>query len=147
MAMEEARAALSNNRKQRGVVRSSLTRIEGRVTELEAKAELSAGDRLAAQTIARRLETLDSEFKTYHFAIVDLIDDPSTEQEVMDNHDDKMAGLTVRIQQLTARAPDSPAAGTGPGKRLAKRLGHLEKSFRSVVDAVDSIDPETDLDT
>ena len=103
--MEEVRSALSSNRKRRGVVRSSLTRIEGRVTELEAKAELSSGDRLTVQTLAGRLETLDSEFKTYHFAIVDLNEDPSSEQEVMDNHDNKMADLAVCIQQLKANTP------------------------------------------
>lgn len=129
MATEEARTALSNGKKRRGVVRSSITRLEGRVAELEAKGELSAGDRLSAQTLARRLESLDSDFKTYHFAIVDLVDDPSTEQDVIDNHDDKAADLTVRINRLTARTPDSPAVGNSPGRRLAKRLDHIENVF------------------
>ncbi len=148
MATEEARAALSNNRKRRGVVRSSLTRIETRVAELEAKGELSPGDRLTAQTLSGRLENLDSDFKAYHFAIVDLVEDPSTEQEVIDNHDDKMADLTVRINQLTARSPaDSPAVGSTPSRRLTKRLDHLDGSFRLIVEAVDSNGPEAEVDS
>lgn len=149
MATEEAQAALSNSRKGRGVVRSSLTRIETRVTELEAKGELSPGDRLTAQALAGRLERLDSDFKTYHFAIVDLVDDPSTEQEVIDDHDDKLADLTVRIGQLTARDPDPPVpvAGNTHSRRLAKRLDHLDRGFRLIADAVDPIEPEAEVDS
>jgi len=118
MATEEARAALANSRKRRGVVRSSLTRIEGRVAELEGKRELSAGERLTAQTLLGRLEALDSDFRTYHFSIIDL---PTTEQEVMDSHEDRIANLTVRINLLTARAPEA-AASADPRTHLAKRL-------------------------
>ncbi len=144
----ENEQALSTNRKRRGVVRASLTRLDSRVTELEGKGEISAGDRLATQRLLQKLETLDADFKSYHFAIVDLIGDNAlqTEQDASDEHDDRVADLAVRIQQLAAQPSTiSPPSTTtvDPCVRLDKRLRRLETDLERVVSVVGSIEPDS----
>ena len=52
------------------------------------------------QQLLQRLSSLDSDFKAYHFAVIDVVEPEAleTEQGVLDEHDDKVAGLTVRLQ-------------------------------------------------
>ena len=55
---------------------------------------------------------LDANFKLNHFAIIDLVCDEflNIEQAVLDDHDDKIADLVLRIQQLSPdSAPPSPS--------------------------------------
>ena len=76
------------------VVRASLTRLDTRVGELEGKGEtLTSGDVRIAQQLLQKLSSLDSDFKSYHFSIIDLVEENSleTEQRVLDEHDDKLA--------------------------------------------------------
>ena len=93
---------LTTQRKRRGVVKASITRLSSRLKELESKAEEPATHD-HAQRLATRLDTLDAEFKTHHFALIDLIDDEETlgkEQDALDQHDDDVTTLAVRLQQL-----------------------------------------------
>ena len=149
---KENEHALSTSRRRRGVVRASLTRLDSRVAELEGKGEISAGDRLAAQRFLRKLDSLDSDFKSHHFAIVDLVDGDSLEAEqgVLDEHDDKVADLAVRMQQLAAdpSIASSPSSnGLDPRVRLDKRLGRLERELELIASAVDSIGPDSEVDS
>ena len=65
---------LSTQRKRRGVVKASITRLSSRLKEFESKVgEPTTHDH--AQRLATKLETLDAEFKTHHFSLIDLIDD------------------------------------------------------------------------
>ena len=52
----EGEQALSTNCKWRGIIRASLTRLDARLAKLEAKAELSMSDRLAAQWLLQKLD-------------------------------------------------------------------------------------------
>jgi len=83
----ESERALSTTRKRRGVVRASITRLDSRVTELESKEELTAADRLAAQHLLQKLNSLEAEFRSYHLAVVDL----EGEQAILDKHDDSFS--------------------------------------------------------
>lgn len=152
MSTENERA-LSANRRRRGVVRASLTRLETRVKEFESKGtEISAGDRLAAQRLLQKLDTLDSDFKSHHFAVVDLVDEEamSTEQGVLDEHDDRVADLAVRLQQLITEpsTTSSPSASgsADPHVRLSKRLRRVDRDLESVVSAIESIGPDSTVD-
>ena len=56
-----------------------------------------------AQQLTKRLENLDVDFKTRHIAVIDVLDDETqlaTEQENLDNHDDEIADLNLRLQAL-----------------------------------------------
>ena len=50
-----------------------------------------------------KLESLDSEFKVHHYAVVDVLDKPedfAKEQEVLDEHDDSIAEVSIRMQKV-----------------------------------------------
>jgi ATP-dependent helicase/DNAse subunit B len=100
----------STNRKRKGVVRASVTRLLARVSELEHKERPSPGDLDTARRLQQKLEELDSDFKTYHLAVVDLTDDEAldTEQAMLDEHDDKVTDLSARLQQLVSILAQNP---------------------------------------
>ena len=78
MPTEDERA-LSTAHRRRGVVRASITRLDGRVVDLESKRELTADDVRSAQHLLQKLNTLEADFKTYHLSIVDLLDEDALE--------------------------------------------------------------------
>ena len=56
-----------------------------------------------AHHLAKRLATLDQEFKEHHVPIINLTNSEEallTKQEALDNHDDDGSILTMEIQQL-----------------------------------------------
>lgn len=82
----------ANLRKRRGVVRSSITRLGDRVSELEETPDQPRTPDRARQLLTK-LQTLDSDFRTVHLELIDLIDEANTdaldaEQERLDKLDD-----------------------------------------------------------
>ena len=67
-------ADASTLRKCRGVVQASITCLSGRVKELESKADQPTTIDVARCTKDKQ-ESLDSEFKVHHFAVIDVIDE------------------------------------------------------------------------
>ena len=121
----EGERALSIARKRRGVVRASITRLDSRVADLQAKPELTAEDRLSAQQLLQRLNTLDTDFKSHHFAVVDLLDEDALEgeQAILDEIDDRVTSLSVRIQRLVSSSPSATPSLTtelDPSRCLSK---------------------------
>ena len=128
----------STLRKRRGVVRASITRLTNRLKDLESDTDKPTALNLA-QGMTRKLEALDLEFRTHHHALVDLIDEEETlltEQQTLDEHDDVIAELSARIQQLAnACTPSS----NPPLRKIASRgLSHLKKALSSVRTAIAS---------
>ena len=130
---------VSTLRKRRGVARASITRLTNRLKELESDAGRPATlDH--AQGMTRKLDSLDSEFRTHHHALIDLIDDEETlqkEQSTLDEHDDFVAELAVRIQQLINVC--TPPSDASPRKIASRRLSHLQKSLSSIHTAIASL--------
>ena len=132
---------LSTNRKRRGVVRASITRLDGCIKELEGKDEKSPGDLETAQRTLKKLEELDADFKTYHFAIVDAAEEEALddEQTILDGHDDRIAGLVARAQQLVSKLgaiEPSTTSDSNTRRVLSKRLGCVEKNLQPIREAV-----------
>ena len=78
---------------ERGVIRASITRLSTRLKDLEAKVDQPTTLDLT-QRMTQKLDTLDSEFKVHHFALVDVIDGDEfllKEQETLNEHDDEIA--------------------------------------------------------
>ena len=137
---------LSSNRRRRGVVRASITRLGGRLAELEGQPALSLADRLTAKQLLANLEELDAEYRAYHLAVVDLVEDGAleAEQAMLDEHDDCVINMTTRLQQLiVVPTGAAPTEETEAGRRqlLHKRLCHVEKNLQPVADAVKAIEP------
>ena len=75
--------------------------------------------------MAKKLETLDAEFRKYQEQVVDLIEEGEEEalhkeQETLDSHDDEMADLTIRIKQLIVLS--SSSADSSQRKAISHRI-------------------------
>ncbi len=151
MPTEDERA-LSTSRKRRGVAKASITRLDSRVAELESRAELTADDGLTAQHLSQRLNALGAEFKSHHLAVVDLIDEEALEgeQAILDENDDRISNPTIRVQRLVSSTPSTTSplsTRLDPSQCLSKRLSHLDKELLIIVCAVESIGPESEIDS
>ena len=71
--MDEA-STLSNLHKKRGVPRSSITRLGNRLRELKSDPEV-AGISNHAKELLVMLDEADSDFKSLHYQVLDLIDE------------------------------------------------------------------------
>ena len=85
--------------------------------------------------LAVRSKALDSEFKSYHLQLVDLIDENDDEllekeQEILDKHDDHVADMNVRFNRLYSNA--TPTASGDRQKLSSRKLAHLERSVISL---------------
>lgn len=83
-----------------------------------------------AQRMKQKLETLDSKFKVHHCARIDLIDDKETEQDTLDEHDEDISILAVRIKQLIASC--ATPLESGPRKITSRKLSHVKKDLSSI---------------
>ena len=98
----EDERVLSIARRRRGVIEAFITCLDGRVMELEVQSNLTAEDRLSAQHLLQKLNSLEADFKTCHLALVDYFNEEAqeTEQLILDEADDKIAYLNVHLQRL-----------------------------------------------
>ena len=149
---KDDKRALSNNRRRRGVVRAaSITRLEGSVAELERKYDGSPQTASSAQRLLQKLDELAANFKSYHFAIVDLVEESAleSEQTTLDEHDDRVLRLTARVQQLLSKSPDQPSPQSDGSDRrhLSKRLTYVQRNLHLVEDAVKLAESKPDVDT
>ena len=67
--------------------------------------------------MSQKIESLDSEFRAHHFALIDVVPDEdeetlSKEQETLDKHDDDVAELAVRVERLIATCDSTSDSGT-----------------------------------
>ena len=99
MSTRESALDLSVNRKRRGVARASITRMRARILDLETKERSSPVGLETARRLKQKLEDLDSDFKSHHYAIVDLIEEGTmdAEQTTLDEHDDRVTDLSIRL--------------------------------------------------
>ena len=139
----------ANLRKRRGVVRASVTRLAGRVAELEGTTDQPRNADHARQLLAK-LQTLDTDYRALHLEIIDLINEKEAEaldaeQRHIDQLDDNVSGLTVKLQALTtptAAAPDAPALDRRSlNLRLARVRAGLNRIGEATADTDEPVDP------
>ena len=140
---EETERALSTHRRRRGVAKASITRLTTRLKDLEADVSQPATiDH--AQRMQQKLDALDAEFHGHHHNVVDLTDSEDSltrEQDVLDEHDDLVAGLSVRIKQLLDACTLSDAT---PRKVATRRLAHVRKALSDVSSAIGALSGDPD---
>lgn len=121
---------VSTLKRRRGVTRASITQLTSQLRDLESNPGGTATLSLA-HGMTQKLDTLDSEFRTHHHALIE--EDEETlkeEQSTFDEHNDIVANISVRIQQLIGVCNSSSEA---PSRKIAsRRLSHLQKSLSSV---------------
>ena len=105
--------ALTGARKKRDIPNGSITRLSNRITDLEANPDVPGTNEWARQWLTK-LDTLDSEFKTFHFEVIDTVDDQSgcwvawKRTSRTQQHDDEVATLMFHIQHLITYTSSVP---------------------------------------
>ena len=146
--MAERERAISTAKKRRGIARASLTRLDTKLKELEDRSEPDPVVRLeSVRQTKTKLASLDSDFRTHHFNLVDLLEERAeldAEQAVLDEQDDRVAGLSTRIECLINRLSTSPPSTrpvlTDSRGVTSRRLRQLERRLSTVNDTL-STDP------
>ena len=128
---ETDKADLTALKRRRGVVRASVTKQATKLKDLEAKAS-EPSTRTLAQRMSRKLDDLETEFRKYHYEIIDKTADENAEalgkeQETLDQFDDIIA---ERIELLIASS--SSSSDTGEKKIASRRLSHAKSSLSSL---------------
>ena len=116
------------------------------VRDLELKVELSHTDQLEAKRFQEQLTILDAEFRMYHLAEADLLEEEGDlvkEQADLDDHDDRVTGLLHRLTHLATPEDRAGKAKFDPRQSLQRRLSHLEANLRKVSDAVSAAADKT----
>ena len=123
-------------------MRRSITRLTDRVSELEETTDQPRTPDHARQLLTK-LQTLDSEFRTIHFQLIDLIDEANTEgldaeQGRLDKLDDDVAGLTVRLEVLMnpATPPTAPVALPLDRRPLTHKLARVQTGLNRIDEAI-----------
>ena len=134
---------LTKIRRRRGVVRSSITRLEKRLRELEAiPSQPATADH--AQELTAKLAVLDAEYKSYHLELIDLVEDSEVlekEQDTLDNHDDAITDMNIRLKRLCSIATSS---STDQQRMSSRKLAHLEKGILTIQGAVATLPADHD---
>ncbi len=92
----------SNLRKRRGVLRASITRLGGRLTELESTVDQPrTADH--ADHARQLINKLQSDFKKLHFEIIDLIDEDDA-----DSMETEQGTNLMTMSHHTTRSIDDP---------------------------------------
>ena len=117
-----------SQKKRRGVARASITKLSNKVAELETLTS-NPDTLIIAQSLVGRLKDLNTEFKTHHLAIVDLIDDEeelSTERDALDHHVEIEAHLQRLISNLAS------ASRIDSKRTVLKRLTQVKENYGSL---------------
>ena len=107
--------------------------MSGRIKELEGKT--NQPDTIdVARRMKEKLESLDSEFRDHHYAVIDVVNESDEaalrkEQDILDEHDDEMSALILCLQKLitTCSSTPDPDARKIPSRKLAR----LDKNLSS----------------
>ena len=116
--------AITSARRMRGTAKASLKHLDGRIADLEGRDELTIDDRLSSQQMLQKLSSVESDFKTHHLALVDLLDEEALEgkQLVLAETDNKKASLTIHLQRLVSHSPTITTPSPFIESTLKRRL-------------------------
>ncbi len=121
---------IATNRRKRGVSRASIMKLHARLGELEGSASLPDTIGLA---------------KTYHYAVVELLDmedDLQREQDIFDEHDEEVTQLDMQVDKLISSGTSSEREQVTV---VEKSLKHLEKSLSILFGKVSAFSSDGDI--
>ena len=128
-------------KKQRGVVRASITHLATKLRDITDQPTTSD----LVQSMTQKVNTLDIEFQKYHFELIDVINDEATlssEQETLDNHDDNVAALSTQMKHVMIACSSTDS---NRRKINSKGLSRLESNISLICDAVNSLTEPLDV--
>ena len=125
-----------NPRRRRQMIHQSILNMERQIVALEEKEVLIESHRQTALRISKMLESMCTEFQTYHYEIVDSIEtdeDAAREQLVFDEHQSKAMEFIDRLGDILAKPqPDVPSTLSGNNRLVDRQLESLEDSARNI---------------
>lgn len=134
--MTEQEKALSAQRRKRGAIKASITRLQTKTREIEVNKD-DPDSPAHARRMAEKLKELDSNFKEQHFAVLELLEltggndgEFDKEQEVLDKHEDEIAALTITLDRLIAVIGSSASPPGIDESHSAKKNSPLTKETR-----------------
>ena len=123
-----------NSHRRRDASCESILMLEQRIMLLEVKGELTESDRQSALRMSKMINDVTADFRTYHFSIVDQIEDEEeeakTEQEVSTEHELKVmelidcTGKVIEVPSVPVEKKDNKENNI-----LLKRIDQVEKGF------------------
>ena len=125
------------------LVKASITHLQTRLTALE-KAPGQPGTLDDAKHILQRISQLDTKFRDIHLALADQLDNPEEEKAALDEHDDVLAALTIRLQSLGKLINKEHHPNPDENQVVRRRLRQIEDSLARIEAAVEGLsgDPE-----
>ena len=134
-------------RKKRNTALKSIARLADRLKDLEGKVPESTTFDLA-KDLDKKLTNLDEEVRKQHSKLIDLIDEEEedtlqAEQGVLDQHDDELAALNIRIKQLILAS--SASVNSGYRKSTSRKLSRIERSLQALSDDVKPLTDPADI--
>lgn len=137
-------AELAFHKKRRAVVRASLTKLETKLADFELNLE-SPTLLPNTQSLSNKLNTLKKDFKEHQLAIIDRTDSEeglAEEQQALDDADDIVSALDLRIQRLLLQAAPRtvPESIRIAGRQLALLLTDLQSIKGAVTELADDDD-------
>ena len=115
-----------NPRTRRDASRESILMLEQRVMLLEMKSELSKNNRQFALRMSKMVNDITTDFKAYHFSIVDQITDEEearAEQEILTENELKVMNLIDRIGKIIS-VPGSVGKTEDKGNIIIRKRMH-----------------------
>ena len=101
-----------------------------------------------AQQLYTKLKDFDSNFKEFYLLIIDQVDGDEAleaEQVVLDEHDDDVASLTVRLQRLMNSDSTTPTVTHDRERRsLSLKISRLERGLKATDEAVSAPTEDTE---
>ena len=122
--------------RRRGVAKGLITCIESRLTDLEGDSDRPNVCDSARQMLTK-LKEHDADFRKNHLTLINLMDDDETlitEQSTLDEHDDLVVALTVRIVML-ADSTTTSTRRVSACEFLVCRCDHLESRLTETATA------------
>ena len=133
-------------RKRRKTVIGSIAKLVTRLESLETKADQpTTYDH--TQELNKNLQKLDSDFKKHHYELIDLVDEADDaalirEQAVLDEHDDLLADLNVRVKRLLIDS--SASIDSTQRKAILRRISRLHNSITTLNDSTKALTSPAD---
>ena len=101
----------------------------------------------ATLRLALKLESLDAKFKVHHNSVIELIEseeDLEREQDILDQQDDTVSELGVRVKKLISVCSSSSTSPSSPANLQIRKLRRLEHDLGSIRDSITSLDESVD---
>ena len=120
--------------------------LERRTTVLEGKESLTEDDRHSALRMNELLSSVTTDFKNYHFTLVDSIEDDEEaqrEQATLHEHELKVIELVERLGRLTA-IPEKAKPMTELDI-FCKRIDFVERSYRKIKEPFENFGEGMDI--